>query len=306
VPTPSSDASASATVAPAGRNVAEVSERRPSAREQIQSYWRTFTAIMSEHRAYRRQIFQLAAADVVKTYRGSALGWMWAIIKPSVTIFVFWFAFTIGLRAGSPVEGFPFFLWLLAGIVPWFYISEMLTQGSKTLKRYNYLVTKIKFPVSTISTFVSLSKLYVHLALMVVVILIFTLFGHPPDIYLLQLPLYTGLLFIFFTIWSLLASPLAAVSKDFANVVSSLVTAVFWMSGIMWDANRIHIEWLRKLLLFNPVTFIANGYRNVFIYKQWFFEDRFALFAFGIMLLLIFALAIYTYERLRQEIADVL
>jgi len=60
------------------------------------------------------------------------------------------------------------------------------------------------------------------------------------------------------------------------------------------------------LLLFNPVTFIATGYRDVFIYKRWFFEDRFALFAFLVMLAGMAALAIYTFEKLRKELADVL
>ena len=46
-------------------------------------------------------------ADLVKTYRGAALGWAWAIIKPAVTIFVYWFAFEIGLRAGKDVNRFP-------------------------------------------------------------------------------------------------------------------------------------------------------------------------------------------------------
>jgi teichoic acid transport system permease protein len=278
----------------------------------VRRQWRTLLQIVAEHREFRVQIFQLAAADIVKTYRGSALGWMWAIVKPSVTIFVYWFAFSVGMRAGKPVSStdgtleFPFFLWLIAGIVPWFYISEMLTQGTKTLKRYSYLVTKIKFPVSTISTFVSLSKLYVHLALLAVVVIIFVLFGYPIDIYFIQLPLYTLLMFVFFTAWSLFAAPLSAVSKDFANVVNSLIMAVFWMSGILWDPNRIDIEWLRKLLLFNPVTFLAYGYRNVFVYKQWFFEDRFALGAFGFVMAVMLVMAVRTYGRLRREIADVL
>lgn len=262
--------------------------------------------IFHEHREYRTQIFQLAAADIVKTYRGSALGWLWAIIKPSVTIFVYWFAFTVGLRTSPPAEGYPFFLWLLAGILPWFYISEMLTQGSKTLSKYSYLVTKIKFPVSTIATFVSLSKLYVHLALLGLVIIIFVAFGYPIDIYYIQLPVYIGLLFAFFTLWSMFSAPLSAISKDFANVVASFVTAVFWMSSIMWDVNTVDSEPLRRLLLFNPVTFIAIGFRNVFIYKRWFFEDGFALFAFGIMLTGMFLLALYTFGRLRKDIADVL
>jgi teichoic acid transport system permease protein len=289
-----------------GRTVSELVEPRLSTIQKTRRLWDTARDVLAEHRSFRTQIFQLAKADVIKTYRGSALGWMWAVIKPSVTIFVYWFAFSIGLRAASPIDAYPFFLWLLAGIVPWFYISEMLTQGSKTLNRYSYLVKKIKFPVSTISTFVSLSKLYVHLALLGIVIAIFMMFGHMPDVYMLQLPLYTALLFIFFTAWSMFAAPLAAVSKDFSNVISSLVTAIFWMSGIMWDPNNINIEWLRRILLFNPVTFIATGYRNVFIYKRWFFEDQFALFAFVVMLVGMILLAVYTYERLRKDIADVL
>ncbi len=273
---------------------------------RIKRYGGLLGDIFAEHRSYRPQIFQLATADIVKTYRGSALGWMWAVIKPAVTIFVYWFAFSVGLRHASEVAGFPFFLWLISGIIPWFYISEMLTQGAKTFKRYDYLVTKIKFPVSTITTFVSLSKFYVHLALLTVVTLIFMGFGHMPDIYFLQLPFYAGMLFIFFTLWALFAAPLSAVSKDFANVITSFVTAIFWLSGIMWDVNRIDAGWLKTVLLFNPVTFIATGYRNVFIYKQWFWQDTASLSAFAIMLVGMFLLAIYTFDKLRRDIADVL
>jgi teichoic acid transport system permease protein len=269
-------------------------------------YGATFLDIVKEHTEYRTQILQLAAVDLVKTYRGSALGWLWAVIKPAVTIFVYWFAFSVGLRAGKAVGGFPFFLWLIAGIVPWFYMQEMLTQGSTNFKRYGYLVTKIRFPVSTISTFVSLSKLYVHMALVMIVIVLFVLFGYPVDMYFLQLPVYLVLMFAFFTMWSMFASLLSAMSKDFANVVNSFVMAVFWISGIMWDVNRIKNPLLARILLFNPVTFIATGYRNVFIYKRWFFQDTFALFAFAVMLAVMFGLALYTFRRLRRDIADVL
>lgn len=283
-----------------------MASKRSSPLAPFKRLFRTMVQIVSEHSAYRPQIFQLAAVDIVKTYRGSALGWSWALLKPAITIFVYWFAFSVGLRAAKPVNDYPFFLWLLAGIIPWFYFHEMLTQGVKTLKRYDYLVTKIKFPVSTISTFVSLSKLYVHLALLGVVVVIFVLFGYPIDIYFIQLPLYVLLLFVFLTAWSLFAAPLAAVSKDFANVVNSFTTAIFWMSGIMWDASKVDIEWLRRLLLFNPVTFIAHGYRNVFIYKRWFFEDEWATMAFGVVLTVMIVAAVYTYHRLRREIADYL
>ena len=42
----------------------------------------------------------------------------------------------------------------------------------------------------------------------------------------------------------LFSSMLSAMSKDFLNLVKSFTTAIFWLSGIMWDVNRIHTEWL--------------------------------------------------------------
>jgi len=126
--------------------------------------------ILKEHFQYKQQILKLAKADLVKTYRGAALGWSWAVIKPAVTIFVYWFAFSIGLRANKPVNGYDFFLWLIVGIVPWFYMNDMIVHGADSLRKYRYLVTKMKFPIATIPTFVSLSKITVHIILMLIVV----------------------------------------------------------------------------------------------------------------------------------------
>ena len=267
---------------------------------------KTIVGILKDHFQYRQQIFKLAKADLVKTYRGAALGWAWAIIKPAVTIFVYWFAFQIGLRAGRDVNGFPFFLWLISGVIPWFYMSDMITGGTEAVRKYSYLVTKMKFPVSTIPTFVSISKFMVHIVLLIIVILIFIGMGYFPDLYILQLPFYMILNFIFFTIFSLFSSILASMSKDFANLVKSLVTAIFWLSGIIYNINTINTPWLKKLLMINPVTFLVEGYRNCFINQTWFWEQPKRLMYFGIILLILIIFAIWTYKRLRKEIPDVL
>lgn len=267
-----------------------------------------FLEIIKDHVQYGQQIFKLAKADLVKTYRGAALGWAWAIIKPAVTIFVYWFTFQIGIRGiGKEIEGFPYFLWLISGVIPWFYMSDMITGGTECIRKYSYLVTKMKFPISTIPTFFSISKFMVHLALLVIMILIFIIMGYPPDIYLLQLPIYMLLSFMFFTVFSLFSSLLACMSKDFSNLVKSLVTAVFWLSGIIWNINTLKdIPWLKSLLKINPVTYLVEGYRNCFIHKTWIWESPKTLIAFLIILLVMIFAAIWIYRRLRKEIPDVL
>lgn len=197
-------------------------------------------------------------------------------------------------------------MWLIAGVIPWFYISDMLTAGSDTIRKYSYLVTKMKFPVSTIPTFVSISKFIVNIALVIIMIIIFCVAGHTPTIYILQLPFYMLLMYIFFTIWSLFASLLSSMSKDFGNLVKSMVTAVFWLSGILWNPETIQIAWVKKLLMLNPVTFLTTGFRNCFINHTWFWEQPKRLMYFVIITVLMLILAIWTYKKLRKEIPDVL
>ena len=265
-----------------------------------------FINIIKEHIQYRQQIFKLAKADIVKTYRGAALGWSWAVIKPAVSIFVYWFTFEIGLRSGRPVNGFPFFLWLISGLIPWFYMSDMLTKGTDSIRKYSYLVTKMKFPISTIPTFVNISNFIIHLLLMAIMILIFIFMGYPPSIYIVQLPLYMLFNFLFFNVFSLVSGLISAISKDFANLVKSFITAIFWLSGIIWDASTVTIPWIKKLLRLNPFNFLVEGYKNCFINQTWFFEEPKRLLYFGIELLILILIGLWAYKKVRKEIPDVL
>ena len=137
-------------------------------------------------------------------------------------------------------------------------------------------------------------------------IVIFRLFGYTPDIYLLQLPVYMLLAFLLFNVWGLFSSLLAVISKDYANLVKSFITAIFWLSGIMWNTTNIKNELAQKMLNLNPVTFIVNGYRNCFINKVWFWEQPKKLLYFIIILIVLLFCAVKIYKKLRKDIPDVL
>lgn len=262
--------------------------------------------IIKDHTLNVEQTFKMAKSDLLKTYTGAALGWAWAIIKPVVTIAVYWFAMAIGMRRGGDVNGYPYFLWLITGLVPWFYMSEMLTQGTESMRKYSYLITKMNFPVSTIPTFVSISKLAVNVILQSVVLVVFCFYNYYPDIYFLQIPFYILLSFIFFTFWSLFAAPISCISKDFSNLVKSFVFAIFWLSGVIWNADTVKNAALRRMVKLNPVTFIATGFRDALVYKRWFFEKPKELAAFLFITFIMGLLALWSYKKLRKEIPDVL
>ena len=164
----------------------------------------------------------------------------------------------------------------------------------------------MKFPVSTIPTFESIANMYVHWVLLAITIVIFALAGHLPDIYFLQIPFYMLLMFMFFTVWALFSGLLAAMSVDFLNLVKSFTTAIFWLSGIMYNVDSIHNPTIRLILKFNPITVICGGYRKCFIYKQWFWQDPVELLCFFVTLVVFVLLALWAFKKLRKEIPDVL
>lgn len=68
----------------------------------------------------RRLILQLSVKDLKDKYLGSYLGFLWAVIQPTISILIFWFIFQVGFKS-MPVDNYPFILWLVAGIIPWFF-----------------------------------------------------------------------------------------------------------------------------------------------------------------------------------------
>ena len=172
------------------------------------------TSIWKEHKGFGKQIFLLAKNELIKTYKGAIIGPFWAAVKPAFTVFVYWFAFSVGIKALKAVKvhldgmehaafSFDFFTFMFVGIIPWFFIQESIIQGAKTLRANRQFITKVKFPVSTILTYTGLSRLFVHLFL-VLILYGYVIFyrvsnGNPPfDWYDLQFFFYCPLLFYFF------------------------------------------------------------------------------------------------------------
>lgn len=95
----------------------------------------------------RKLIWKLSKNDFKTRYAGSYFGVAWALVQPVVIVLVYWFVFQIGLNNATAdlKEGIkvPFVLWLVSGIVPWFYFSESLSNGTNALLEYNYLVKKL-------------------------------------------------------------------------------------------------------------------------------------------------------------------
>ena len=98
----------------------------------------------------RNLIWKLAKNDFKKRYAGSYMGAVWAMVQPVVTVAMYYIVFDkiMGNTVSRGEEGIPFVLFLTAGLVPWFYFSEALNNGTNALLENNYLVKKVVFKIS--------------------------------------------------------------------------------------------------------------------------------------------------------------
>lgn len=266
---------------------------------------KSFLHVMHDNWVWRNQTWELAKIDLVKTYRGAALGWVWLFARPAVYISVFYFTFAVGMRSANPINGMPFLLWMAAGVFPWFFMSEMIGSGSNVYRKYPFLVNRIRFPLAVISTFYTLSKMIVLVGTMLFTILVCMLLNIKLTIYLLQMPLVFILMMYFWVMWSIWLSPLSAISRDFAKLIGTLTTPFFWLSGVLFRLDKLP-DIGRYIMYFNPVAWACKAMRYCFVEFGWFWEKPVELGAYLFVCLVVTILAMHSYNRLHKEVPDVL
>ena len=67
-------------------------------------------------------LFSLSTKDFQRKYSGTFFGSFWAIVQPLLTIVVYWVAFQYGFKSPD-VDGIPYVVWFICGIVPWLYVT---------------------------------------------------------------------------------------------------------------------------------------------------------------------------------------
>ncbi|MCL2785440.1 MAG: ABC transporter permease [Propionibacteriaceae bacterium] len=267
----------------------------------------TLRSFFRENWLWRSQIWSLAVTEIQKQVRGAAFGWLWIFATPTIYVLVFAFALSTGIRGSSgPVNGVPFLVWLTVGLIPWFFMSDMLVGGSNVYRRYPYLVNRLRFPIPVISSFFAMAHFIIFLMILLIVFVVMAVMRWPLTIYAIQLPFLALVMYFFWTIWSMMASPLAAISKDFHNLIRALTTPLFWLSGIIFNISNVKQEWLRWILSFNPVTFFATSFRATLCDGYWIWSEPRLIYPFLGVFLVMFILAIRIQHRLGTEVADVL
>src|SRR5665648_313668 len=117
---------------------------------------------------------QLVITDFKLRYQGSALGYIWALLRPLFLFIVLFIVFDKFLRLGSTIPHYP--VYLLLGIVLWSYFTEVTNLGMSSIVSKGDLLRKINFPKYVIVLAGSFSA-FINLMINFVVISFFMMFN---------------------------------------------------------------------------------------------------------------------------------
>ena len=254
--------------------------------------------------ASRAIIWDLTKKDMRQRYLGSYLGILWAFIQPTITVLIFWFVFQVGFKS-KPVGDFPFVLWLVCGMFPWFFFTDAWSSATNSIMANSFLVKKMVFRVSLLPIIQIMSALLVNSFFVAVLFLMFAAYGYMPNIYNLQIFYYWFALICLVFGLSLLTSTLVIFLRDIGQMVGMLLQFGFWGTPIFWSLDFIPASW-HWIFKLNPMYYIVEGYRESFIYHQWFWERGIINVGFWVVTIVLIIVGVVVFKKMRPHFADVL
>ena len=252
----------------------------------------------------KRLILSLAKNDFKTKYAGSYLGIFWAFVQPVVTILVYFFVFSVGFRSGS-VSNVPFVVYLVSGLVPWFFIQDYMNSGTNALIEYSYLVKKVVFKISVLPMVKAISAFFVHAFFIAITILIAVLYGINPGPYVIQVIYYFFAMFVFGLGIVYGTCAIVIFFRDLTQIINIILQVGVWTIPIMWDISVVDEKW-QWLFKVNPMYYIVNGYRESIYGHTWFWHDLGQTVYFWAITLILFVVGTVIFKRLKIHFADVL
>jgi lipopolysaccharide transport system permease protein len=207
---------------------------------------------------YRELLYFFVWRDVKIRYKQTAIGVLWVILQPLLTMGVFTLFF--GRLAKLPSQGLPYPIFYFAALVPWTYFSYALQSATNVVVENQRVITKVYFPRLVLPFSAVLSGL-VDFAIGFVVLVLLTLaYGIRPTLAALWLPVLLLLAILTALGVGLWMSALNALYRDVRYVMPFVVQ--FWMfaSPVAYPSALVPERW-RWLYGLNPMAGVIDGFR---------------------------------------------
>lgn len=211
---------------------------------------------------YMDMIRNLVKRDLRGRYKGSLLGVLWNFVNPLCQILVYIMVFSVIFP--SNLENY--YVYLVSGMIPWFFFSESLAQGAGCIVYQADMTKKIYFPREVLPITTVSSRFINMLLSFIVVFLVVLVSGVGVGTSVVWLPLVMIVEYIMTLGLTLVASAVTVYFRDIEHIISVILMAWIWITPIMYSADTVPEEF-RGVLYLNPMTSIIEAYHDILYYK---------------------------------------
>jgi ABC-2 type transport system permease protein len=208
---------------------------------------------------------ELVVTDFKLRYQGSALGYLWSLLKPLMLFAILYVVFVKFLRFGDGIEHFP--VYLLLGIVIWGFFVESTVQGMQAIVSRGDLIRKINFPKYIIVISGTISAL-INLAINLVVVMLFAAInGVDINISAFLALFYLLELYVFTLSIAFLLGAMYVKYRDISYIWEVFLQGAFYATPILYPLSMVisYNPTIAQFLLVNPVAQIIQDLRFVLI-----------------------------------------
>src|ERR1700739_2133969 len=213
---------------------------------------------LSELWEYRELLYFLTWREVKVRYKQTPLGAAWAIIQPLFTMLIFSLFF--GKLAKVPSDRIPYPLFCLAGLVPWTFFANGLSQASNSLITSSNLISKVYFPRLTLPLSAVMSGAIDFALSFVLLVGMMAYYRQILTLRCIYLPLFFLLAFVTALGVGLWLSALNVEYRDVRYTIPFLTQ--FWMfaTPIAYPSSLLNEPW-RAVYGLNPMAGVVEGFR---------------------------------------------
>jgi lipopolysaccharide transport system permease protein len=207
---------------------------------------------------FRELLFFLTWRDVMVRYKQTALGAAWAVLQPALTMVIFTLIF--GRLAKLPSDGFPYPIFVYAGLLPWTFFANAVSQSSNSLVNSANLITKVYFPRVLVPLATVCAGL-VDFACAFLLLAVLLVWYHVPltPMFALLPVMLLGTVVAAVAVGTIL-SALTVAYRDFRYVVPFAVQLWLYATPVMYATRAVPERW-RLWYALNPMAGMTDGFR---------------------------------------------